>query len=635
MKKLLLSMLLQGAVAAWAQTPQPPSKAIYTRHIPTDTAGTYAGAPRPYAKPALYKGIKKTSQYIKMRDGVLIAIDLYLPANLKPTDKIPAILHQTRYWRAPHIRFPFSLFIDPLKGSLGDFIKAFVAHGYAFINVDVRGSGASFGTQIHPWTPDEVKDGAEVIDWIIKQSWSDGKVGSMGGSYCGTASEFLASTQHPNLKAVVLMYALFDVYEDNAFPGGLHHYWFTDVWGKGNTAMDGNKLPDNYKKYRLFLAGAARVKTKGGRKLFRQAVKQHAGNRSVHDGAVTIDYRDDVPSDGFIPDINTFSPHTVMDKVERANIPVFSYSGWQDGAYQHAAIKRHINLTNPNNKLLIGPWEHGGSFNISPFARAVAGFNHADELLKFFDYHIKGIANGLYDEHKIHYFTMGLEKWQSSTVWPPAYVSPRTWYFSNRSLSANAPTQARIDTIQVDTGFGAGDISRWKAVNGAVKNPYTYFDWTQRSRRLTAFESDVLAQDVEVTGHPIVTLYVGSSELDGSVIVYLEDVDDKGNITNVTEGVFRLSHRAINPTRHIYKDLAIVPNHTHLRSDGQPMPKGQFVELQLDLLPTSYLFKKGHKYRVSIAGADKDHFEILYPNGYQLYLLQSPTQSPRIVLPCK
>lgn len=633
MKQILILLGLWLSFSAAAQ--EIPRKREYKKNEATDLAGSYIGAPSTYNPKATHKGFEKKSIYLPMRDGVLLAIDIYLPRNRKKGERLPTILHQTRYWRAPKLRFPFSLFSKGLLGRTGAMVRRFLEQGYAIVNVDVRGSGASLGVQTHPWTADEVRDGAEIIDWIIRQDWSNGKVGSLGVSYSGTAAEFLATNKHPNLKAIAVMFALFDVYEDNAFPGGLHNAWFTESWGRANDAMDANQLPENYKKLKTLIKGVALVKTKGRRKLLKEALCDHQENKNVHDGALTVDCRDDQPEGGHIESINSFSPHNLIKTLDSSGLAVYSYSGWHDGAYQHAAIKRHNNLhQNPHNRLILGPWEHGGAYNISPHCRAMAGFDHAGELLKFFDFHLKGINNAAATENHVHYFTMGAERWQSSTTFPPDYVQPQIYYLDKEALNP-VPTamQRQIDTLLVDNSFGSGDQTRWKAVNGKIKSPFSYSDWTQRAANLPHFETAALAADLEITGHPIITLFVGSSEIDGSLIVYLEDVAPDGTVYHVTEGVLRLSHHSTNTNGAFYADAT--PSRTHLREDLRTMTKGEFAEIHLDLLPVSYEFKKGNKLRISLAGSDKDHFEILYPKGYSLYFLQDEQHRPKIELPAR
>ena len=111
------------------------------------------------AAEAPYSDWTRESRYLQMRDGVRIAVDVYLPKRLEPGVRLPSILHQTSYHRSHAFRWPFSLFMD----RPGPVVELFVTRGYAWIDVDARGSGASFGTRPMPWSPDEVRDGADIV----------------------------------------------------------------------------------------------------------------------------------------------------------------------------------------------------------------------------------------------------------------------------------------------------------------------------------------------------------------------------------------------------------------------------------------------------------------------------------------
>ena len=112
---------------------------------------------------------------------------------------------------------------------------------------------------------------------------------------------------------------------------------------------------------------------------------------------------------------------------------------------------------------------------------------------------------------------------------------------------------------------------------------------------------------MEVTGHPLVTLHVSSTAKDGNFFVYLEDVAPRGRVEYVTEGMLRALHRKLSDDPPPYRTP--VPYRTFLRVDASALVPGEVAELVFALYPTSYLFKKGHSIRVTVAGADKDHFE--------------------------
>ena len=128
----------------------------------------------------------------------------------------------------------------------------------------------------------------------------------------------------------------------------------------------------------------------------------------------------------------------------------------------------------------------------------------------------------------------------------------------------------------------------------------------ERDEKLLCYTSGPLDRDMEVTGHPTVTLFVSSTAPDGNFFVYLEDVDESGHVDYVTEGQLRAIHRKLSDEEPPY--VTVVPYRTFNRADAMSLVSGEVAELTFDLLPTSYVFKEGHAVRVAIAGADSDHF---------------------------
>ena len=209
---------------------------------PGDRAPWLDEIPRPTSPRA-----RRRSLYVPMRDGVELAVDVYLPGHVTPGTRLATILHQTRYFRGFDLRRPFARpAIERLLDRGAATRDRFISAGYAWVSVCARGSGASQGWRPCPWSPDEITDGGQIVDWIVGQPWSSGAVGATGVSYAGTAAEFLLVNQHPAVKAVIPRFSLFDVYPDIAYPGGIHLSGFTQKWAMFNRALDENALGDAF-----------------------------------------------------------------------------------------------------------------------------------------------------------------------------------------------------------------------------------------------------------------------------------------------------------------------------------------------------------------------------------------------------
>ncbi len=141
----------------------------------------------------------------------------------------------------------------------------------------------------------------------------------------------------------------------------------------------------------------------------------------------------------------------------------------------------------------------------------------------------------------------------------------------------------------------------------------TYDDRASADRRMLCYTSAPLARDTEITGYPIVTLHVTSTETDGAFFVYLDDVDETGRSTYVTEGQLRAINRKVSPAVPPYRIQ--VPYHSYQRADAQPLTPGVVAELTFGMQPTSVLFHRGHHIRFAIAGHDEGTFRRLPAQG--------------------
>ncbi len=576
-------------------------------------------------RPATFEAMERTSHYITMRDGVKIAVDAYRPVGAP--EKLPTVVRQTRYFRALDPtrlgRWLGDSRIDPVNGRMRRF---FVSRGYAWVDVDVRGSGASTGVWHSPWSPLEVEDGREILDWITQQPWSNGKVGTTGNSYDGTAAELMATLGHPALVACAPRCSLYDVYTDVAYPGGVRQEWFTAAWTRANQALDANRpetmVAEAISQARPWLASGIprRALERMLRLVFRRvrpvegdhaAVEAALGARSsnldVAAAAREVEFRDDPQPSLLGPQtVDAFSPSSYLDRAKRAGVPMLGLSGWFDAAYPHAAIKRQLSIGDAANKLVLGPWNHGASMNVSPHAANVkATFDLDAELLRFFDHHLFDRDTGIRDEAAVRYYVMGAETWRSAPAWPPPDAAPRALYLGpDRALGWSAPRATGHDVLEHDPETGSGKRSRWRT----LVSPFVVADYPDRSARdrwCLTYRSEPLADDLEIAGHPLLELSLSANAADGAVFAYLEE-ETADRVHYVTEGALRLIHRELDGASAMFRSA--VPYRSFLRGDARPLPVGETTRIVFDLLPVAYRFARGSRIRLALATADADHF---------------------------
>jgi len=545
-----------------------------------------------------------SSLYITMRDGVKIAATICLPKELSKNDKIPTLLVQTRYWRAYNLRIPFRWVLNEvLYLESTPTPEIFTSHGYAVVFIDVRGTGASFGTRLIPWTDDEIKDGSDIVDWIVARPWSDGNVVSNGISYPGTCAEKLGINNHPAIKAIMPGHVFWDVYTDVVFPGGCYDLQFMKLWSFLGKNLDQNN-PKMLREFEpaswLLMKGVKAVDSDKNFSLLKEAINQHSSNRYVHDIIHETNFRDDL---SLFDDISTYSR---KEDLERSNIPILGWSSWLDSGYGDAVIYRFQNLKNPQIGIL-GDWNHGAAFPANPFfpKRKIVSPTPKERVrawLNFFDKCVKG--EGIQGK-TLYYYTMVEEKWKKTNFWPPEGLKMQRWYFAeNNGLITTIPQEeSGFDKYKINFSATTGQNNRWWALLGV---PIIYDNRTEMDEKLLTYTSNPLEKEVEITGQPIINLYLSSTHQDGAIFVYLEDVDESGNVTYITDGQIRLIHRKISSEEPPYKSL--IPYHTYNKKDAKPLIPGEITEVKFGLHVTSVLIRKGHKIRIAIAGCDKDTF---------------------------
>jgi putative CocE/NonD family hydrolase len=555
-------------------------------------------------------GYSVQSIYILIRDELKIAATICLPKGLKSGDKIPTLLTQTRYWRAMELRIPFRWILDEMITDMPN-PEIITSRGYAYIKTDVRGTGASFGTRNVPFSDEEVKDGKDIVEWIISQPWSDGNVVSKGISYTGTTAELLSINNHPAIKAVIPGHGFWDPYTDVAYPGGVYDHAFMQLWSFLGKNLDINNpkvfrqiMPDVW----LFVKGVKPVDNDLELKNLKEVMNLHQSNQYVYEHTIDKDFRDEELPDGVtIADVSVYKR---KEQIETSGVPILAWCSWLDSGYVDAIIHRFLNIKNPMIGIL-GDWNHGAHLPANQFFpdRTKVTPSPRDKIngwMNFFDKCIfgKGIQGKI-----LYYYTMVEEQWKKTNIWPPEGHNYIRFYLSeNYFLSGDMPDREDgEDEYQINFRATTGRNNRWWAL---LALPIVYKNRAKMDEKLLCYTSEPFKEDTEITGQAKISLYLNSTHEDGAIFVYLEDVDEKGNVTYITDGEFRVIHRKISNENPPYKTL--IPFHTYKKQDAMPLIPGEIAEIKFSLHATSILIQKGHKIKIAIAGGDKDTFSI-YP----------------------
>lgn len=556
------------------------------------------------------------SYYVPAHNGTKLAVDVYVP-NGYQNEKLPALLEFTRYWRSME---------NPKTGepipSLRERDSLFLRHDYVLVKVDVRGTGASYGRRPGEYTPIEVQDAKYVVEWVINQPWSNGRVGAYGTSYSGTTAELLCATKHDAVKAVIPGWSDFDIYESPGRPYGMVATSFVAEWSKIVKWLD-NNVTDVLK------MSVRRVTNE----FPYEAIAEHKDNPDVLEKARNAKYKDSRFGD--FTHIEC-SPIHWEKEISESKVPMLVLASWMDAGTAEGALLRFTNFSNPQ-KLVVMPTSHGGKSHASPYIvsnKVVEPVPSKNEQLQlqvdFFDHYLKGKKNTVNDWPAIRYYNFGEEVFKTSEVWPPKGQT-RVKYFlgSNQQLKSIVTDDSQgFDEYKVNYSATTGKTNRWTTQMGRdilnLDNRHT-----SDSLFLT-YTTEPLKEDLQITGTPFVSLQMSSTHAEGALFVYLEDVDPKGKSRYITEGGLLLEHRKLS--KNPMSDE--IPYHSFKEADAAPMPVNKVEEITFKLWPTSVLIQKGHSIRIAIAGSDKDTFDRVPSKGEPVYkIFRGNSSSSFIDLP--
>lgn len=546
---------------------------------------------------------------VAVRDGTRLALDLYLPAaDGKPVPgKFAAILERTPYNK---------------NGSTAT-ARWFAARGYAVVVNDCRGRYASEGT----WRMivDDPNDGFDICNWIGEQPWSSGKIGTMGTSYVGGTQHALACARAPHLSCMIPVDSVSNtgiagIRHSGAFELRFMNWIFTIGAPNARAALADSSLHDA-----LVLNG--------------KQMPQHLASLPIRSGTTPLkqvpEYESwliEVMRHSDYDDFWKQPGHSVVDNVERyADVPVYHVTGWYDSWCRQNVLNWQAlsKAKRSPQRLIIGPWTHGaqgrnvaGELEFPP--EAALSFNEWRE--RWFERWLRDNANGIDQEKPVKLFVMGGGDgrktkdgrlrhggiWRDEETFPLARTNFMPYYFHmdgrlspERPMAKSAATTYRFDPFHPVPTIG-GNLS---SVSGILEaggvdqrsRTETLFATEQlplsERRDVLVFQTEPLAENMEVTGPVVVKLFVSSSAVDTDFTAKLLDVYPRspdyplGFDLNIGDSITRMRYR-------------------NSLEKAELMEPGKVYPVTIHLYPTANLFAKGHRIRVDISSSNFPRFDV-------------------------
>ena len=540
----------------------------------TQATDSAAGASTAQHGMKVEKGITVT-----MRDGVTISLCVYRP---DAPGQFPALFAASPYQYEMDEVPAYPLFLWRETGP----VEWYVQQGYAYVHADVRGSGQS-GGEFEFMGPNEQQDYLELIAWIVKQPWCTGRVGGIGQSYYAMAQWLMATYAPPGLACIIPYDGLVDQYRCSNYHGGIfcsyRSVWYTSL------------RADN---------------------MHRPAGKRGRPPMTFDlVGAIT----DHTLDDEFW---RVRSPYWRLDKIK---CPVLSIGHWgKMGLHLRGNIIGYEEVKAPKKLVVTGArntFEAHKMFDQIDF--------HEKECLPFYDLHLKGRNNGFMEAEPVRVYVRGANAWRAEEQWPPK----RT----------HVPLFLRKGPSGSVTSMNDGGLSAEKPGASEPSTSYTYPDWewvngvaimgpdgrVDAVRRVLTFTTAPLEKDVDVTGPIVLKLFASSTAIDTQFIVKLSDQQpqdeterkkgEQPKFVPVSKGWLKASHREKDEAR----STPTRPFYTH--TNPQPIEPGKIYEYEIEVLPVSYVFKKGHRIRLEIANGDSGATDGVFSHPYHPTLMGTDT----------
>ena len=496
---------------------------------------------------------------VPMRDGARLKADVFRPGD---SGKYPAILNLGPYQKDKLWTPPETLEEKPNPHMNWETVNPewWVPQGYACVRIDGRGSGKSPG-QCEPWSFAEAIDFYDAIEWAAAQPWCNGNIGLLGISYFAINQWFVANLQPPSLKAIIPWEGFADIYRDALFHGGIASLFMTN-W-------------------------------------FTAHLLHHTIGRAAYN-SIPNAWQVNTLHFWLSNNLDTGALRGAQAQWDRITVPTFSVGNWTGfGLHLRGNTEAFMRAASKHKKLRI----HTGS-HVHPFYTE----DGRRDQLRFFDYWLKGVDNGVMDEPPVKLaIRKGRDEieWRHEHEWPLKRTQWRKYYFDlsasqgpGRLVMDNpSTTSARTYAASSLGTTGSTSAASSQVMGGGIKPDMGI-----------ALETPPLAEDTEVTGPLAAVLWVSSSSEDMDLFLTLRNFDADGREVlesgqqstpvPVAKGWLRVSHRELDPAL----TLPYRPYHKHERRLF--LKPGEIVRVEVEIWPTSMVFRKGHRIRLDVQPRD-------------------------------
>ncbi|MHB2029832.1 MAG: CocE/NonD family hydrolase [Acidimicrobiales bacterium] len=523
---------------------------------------------------------------ITMRDGVALTADVYRPAS----GAWPTLVTRTPYGKSPYPDNFVSL--DPI----------FAAEmGFAVVIQDVRGRGRSEGA-FQPFV--EIRDGFDTVEWAAAQPWSNGRVGTFGSSYMGASAIQAAVSAPPSLEGFASLQSSSDYFEGRSYWGGAFELGSLVSSSMGAMAVDALLRIEDVSTTRALRASQRRILDDLPKIPVPFPLQERLGGMDGALGQLTPWFFDWLEHD---QDDEYWHQISMENKYSMVSVPGLHITSWFD-AMLGGVLRNYVGLVSESatsearedQRLIIGPWFHYALRGFSVDATRVgdvsfgtaAAINLDHLQLTWFRERLTE-SGSRKSVSPVRIFVMGANYWRNENEWPLARTQYRDLYLSSSGRAATDPDSGRLlwsepseiasdeysydPTNPVFTTGGAHLVLSPISVHG----PADQRELQDRSDVLT-YSSDVILDDLEVTGFVSVELWVTTSALSTDFTACLVDVWPGGRAISVCDGIRRLPPTDVDST-----------------------PR----KIVIDLGATSQVFKQGHRIRLSVSSSNFPRFD--------------------------